>query len=101
VAATKKILVICGTGIATSTVVVTKIREYLARQPGVPPVTFQQGKVMDIIRGSDADVIVATTQVPASIKVPVVNAVPLLTGVGTQAVYDQLVKALTEPGSKQ
>jgi len=101
VAATKKILVICGTGIATSTVVGTKIREYLAKQPGMPAVTIQQGKVMDIIRGTDADVIVATTQIPASIKVPVVNAVPLLTGVGTQAVFEQLVKALTASDNKK
>jgi PTS system galactitol-specific IIB component len=90
----KKILVICGTGIATSTVVVSKIKDYLSKFPEFAGVQITQGKVMDVLRGTDADVVVATTQVPDSVKVPVVNAVPLLTGVGAQQVLEQIKKAL-------
>ena len=81
---TKKILVICGTGIATSTVVANKIRNYLGSKSDMPRVEISQGKVVDLLKGTDADLIVATTQVPSSIQVPVVNAVPLLIGSGTE-----------------
>ena len=50
----KRILVVCGTGVATSTVVVGKIREHL-KSRGVEA-DIQQGKVMDLVRGEvDAD----------------------------------------------
>ena len=94
-AAKKKILVICGTGIATSTVVATKIREYLNRDPNLQGTQIVQGKVMDILRGTDADLIVATTQVPDTVKVPVINAVALLTGIGAEAVLTKIKNSLT------
>lgn len=90
----KKILVICGTGIATSTVVANKIRSYLMSIPHLQDVQIAQGKVMDIIRGTDADLVVSTSQVPASVKVPVINAVPLLTGQGAKEVFDKIKEAL-------
>jgi PTS system galactitol-specific IIB component len=96
--ARKTILVICGTGIATSTMVASKIRDYLAQQPGLSDVQIRQGKVMDVLSSVDADVIVATTQVPQTVKVPVVNAVPLLTGMGADKVLAEL-KSVLERGS--
>ena len=93
-AAKKKVLVICGTGIASSTVVANKIRSYLMAFPHLQDVQILQGKVMDVIRHTDADVVVSTTQVPATVKVPVINAVPLLTGQGAQGVLDQVKEAL-------
>ncbi|PSR32551.1 MAG: PTS galactitol transporter subunit IIB [Sulfobacillus benefaciens] len=83
------ILVVCGTGIATSTMVATKVKEY-AETHGLTPIQVRQGKVMDLLKSSDADVIIATTQVPDSITIPVINAIPLLTGMGTQAVFDKI-----------
>jgi PTS system galactitol-specific IIB component len=85
----KRILVVCGTGVATSTVVVNKVREHL-KSRGVEA-EIQQGKVMDLVRGEvDADLIVATTEVPAGLSVPSVRALPLLTGVGDESVYQQI-----------
>ncbi len=83
------VLVVCGTGIATSTMVATKVKEYMGAH-GLGPVNIRQGKVMDLLKSVDADVIVATTQVPSSVTVPVINAIPLLTGIGSQSVFDQL-----------
>jgi PTS system galactitol-specific IIB component len=83
------ILVVCGTGIATSTMVATKVKEY-AEKHGLQPIQVRQGKVMDLLKSPDADVIVATTQVPDSITIPVINAIPLLTGMGAQAVFDKI-----------
>jgi PTS system galactitol-specific IIB component len=79
----KRVLIICGTGVATSTVVATKVREHCA-EAGLD-VVVSQGKVMDLLSGShDVDLIVATTQVPDSVTVPVVAGLPFLTGVGAE-----------------
>lgn len=89
------ILVVCGTGIATSTMVATKVKDY-AEKHGMSPVQVRQGKVMDLLKSVEADVIVATTQVPATVTIPVINAIPLLTGLGAQDVYDKLEKLFHE-----
>lgn len=85
----KRILVVCGTGVATSTVVVQKVRAFVEAE-GIDA-TITQGAVADLVSGgTNADVIVATTQVPATVQVPVVQGLPFLTGVGTDAALAQL-----------
>jgi len=85
----KRILVVCGTGVATSTVVVQKVRAFVEAE-GIDA-TITQGAVADLVSGgTNADVIVATTQVPATIAVPVVQGLPFLTGVGADAALAQL-----------
>jgi len=90
----KTVLVICGTGVATSTVVATKIRDHCA-QHGIP-VEIRQGKVMDLVSGTpDVDLIVATTQVPAGIATPVVAGLPFLTGIGLDSALQEIVDRLS------
>lgn len=90
----KSVLVICGTGVATSTVVATTIREHCAAN-GLD-VDVQQGKVMDLLGTiPDVDLIVATTQVPDSITVPVMAGLPFLTGIGKEATLDEIVRYLS------
>lgn len=90
----KKVLIICGTGVATSTVVAAKVRDHLAEQ-GIEA-NVAQGKVMDVVGGEvDADLVVATTDVPASVTVPVIRALPLLTGIGQEEVLDEIARALS------
>lgn len=85
----KRILVICATGVATSTVVVQKVKEF-CRTNGFD-VSISQGKVADILRGNiNADFIIATTQVPSKITIPVVLGLPFLTGVGLEATYQTI-----------
>ena len=85
----KRVLIICGSGIATSTVVAIKVREHL-EQVGIPAIV-EQGKVMDLVRGDvDADLIVATTDIPDRVTVPVVRALPLITGFGEDAVFEEV-----------
>ncbi|SEC40975.1 PTS system IIB component, Gat family [Nocardioides exalbidus] len=86
----KKILVICGTGVATSTMVATSIKDHLAGQGIEAQVT--QGKVMDLLSGTpDVDLIVATTTVPDTVTVPVVAGLPFLTGIGQDATLAEIV----------
>jgi PTS system galactitol-specific IIB component len=90
----KTVLVICGTGVATSTVVATKIRDHCAAKNIA--VTVQQGKVMDLVNGSpDVDLIVATTQVPTSVTIPVVAGLPFLTGIGLDSTLQEIVDHLS------
>lgn len=91
--ATKKILVICGTGVATSTVVVQKIKEFCAAKGH--DVVITQGAVADALRGgTTADFIVATTHISTPLAIPVIGGLPFLTGVGLNAVYDQIEEQL-------
>lgn len=91
--ARKRVLVICGTGVATSTVVATSIRDH-CEALGID-VDVQQGKVMDLMGDApDVDVIVATTSVPDSVSVPVVAGLPFLTGIGRDQALDDVVSHL-------
>ncbi len=91
----KTVLVICGTGVATSTVVATKVRDHCQSQ-GIA-VEVRQGKVMDLLSGTHGvDLVVATTQVPAGVTVPVVAGLPFLTGVGVDAALAEVVRHLKD-----
>ncbi len=93
--ARKSVLVICGTGVATSTVVAASVRDHCAGL-GID-VDVRQGKVMDLLSGSpDVDVIVATTTVPDTVTVPVVPGLPFLTGIGREAALDEVVQHLRD-----
>lgn len=90
----KKVLVVCGTGVATSTVVVSKVRDFLEAE-GIDA-QIQQGKVMDLVgSGVDADLIVSTTDVPDSVTIPVVRALSLITGMGQETTLREIADALS------
>lgn len=89
----KKLLVICGTGVATSTVVAVKINEFLLEQ-GIS-VAITQGKVMDIVRGIEGyDLIVSTTPIPKTVTIPVIPGISFLTGIGVENTLKEIADAL-------
>jgi PTS system galactitol-specific IIB component len=91
---TKKVLVICGTGVATSTVVAMKIKSFCESRNIAVVVT--QGKVMDIVRGIEGyDLIVATTPIPSKVTIPVIPGLPFLTGIGVDATLEKIAQALS------
>ena len=90
----KRVLVICGTGVATSTVVAMKIQDFCKSRN--IPVVVSQGKVMDILRGIEGyDLIVATTPIPSKITIPVIEGLPFLTGIGIDATLERIAEALS------
>jgi len=92
----KKLLIMCGTGVATSTVVTGKIKDWLKNNGLDKEVTLYQSKVADEMNKiDDYDAIVTTTVVPDKIKSKVVNGVPLLTGIGADEVYDEIKRQLS------
>lgn len=89
----KRLMVVCGTGIATSTVATGKIKDYLEKEGLSQEVTFLQSKIADevsAIKNDDYDIVVSTTMVPTEIKDKVINGVPLLTGIGVDKVFDEI-----------
>ena len=91
----KKILVICGSGHATSTIAVSKIKKWLEDNNLDSDAKIYQSKIADELnKFDDYDVVVSTTVVPDSVKEKVINGVALLTGVGIDKVFEQIRKEL-------
>lgn len=89
----KRILVACGTAIATSTVVAKAIEEAL-RERGIE-ISTRQCKVSEVKSlAGDADLIVTTTPVPENLGVPVIHTLAFLTGIGKEDAIEQIVDVL-------
>lgn len=93
----KKVLVMCGSGIATSTVVMGKVKSWIADHGYADKVQLYQGKVADeLSKINDYDAVISTTMVPDKYKDQVINGVSLLVGRNTEEVYEQLEQKLEE-----
>ena len=90
--AKKKVLVACGTGIATSTVVTIKIQEALKANNIDADVI--QCKVAEIPMKIDGADLVVTTTVYENNKVPVIRAISFLTGIGMEKDIQKIVDVL-------
>ncbi len=91
----KRILVACGTAIATSTVVAKGIEEAL-KERGIK-ITTRQCKASEVKSlVSDADLVVTTTPVPSDLGVPVIQTLAFLTGIGREAVIEEIIEKLKE-----
>lgn len=90
----KKILVACGNGIATSTVVATKIRDYLDER-GVQVMTVQC-KLMEVpSKVEDYDILVTTGQFEGLTgDVPIFKGMPLLIGIGADEFLESIYETI-------
>jgi PTS system galactitol-specific IIB component len=87
-----KILVVCGSGVATSMTAAFKLREYLEEQK-VPAVIDGAGNNELDMREGAYDIIISNTIVTTKTNKPVFNAVPLLTGIGEKELVTQVIEA--------
>ncbi|MDE5053172.1 PTS sugar transporter subunit IIB [Niallia taxi] len=86
----KKILVSCGTAVATSTVVAKKIEEML-KNKGLN-VVVDQCKASEVpSKAARADLIVTTTPVSDTGNTPVIQTISFLTGVGIDADIEKII----------
>lgn len=94
---TKKLLIMCGTGVATSTVVTGKMKTWLQENGLEDKVSLYQSKISDEInRIDDYDIIVSTTIVPDDIRDKVIDGVPLLTGMGIDEMYEKIADKINQ-----
>jgi PTS system galactitol-specific IIB component len=91
----KRVIVACGTAIATSTHVADRLaREFAAR--GIEAV-ITQCRVSEIgAYVDDVDVIVTTALGTREYPIPTISGVPFLTGVGEDEALAQVLEALGE-----
>ncbi len=91
----KRILVACGTAIATSTVVAKAVEQAL-KERGIDVITKQcrASEVANLVKGMD--LVLTTTPLPGNLGVPVIQTLAFLTGIGKEAAIQQIVKALGE-----
>ena len=90
----KRILVACGHGVATSTVVASKIRDY-CKDKGVDVKTEQCRMIELHDKADDYDLVVTTGKFnDPDIKTPCIMGISLLTGIGQDKTLQQIVDAL-------
>jgi PTS system galactitol-specific IIB component len=91
----KRILVACGTSIATATHAANAAMD-VAKEHGIA-VDVAQCKAAEIrgkLQTFPADVVIAMTPVPDDLGVKVLSGVPFLSGVGLDQLKSDLVEAL-------
>ena len=88
-----RVLVACGTGIATSTHVANRLqREFSSRGLDV---VITQCRVAEVpAYASDVDVVVSTAPMAPVDSVPIINGIPFLTGIGDQEAVEQILQRL-------
>lgn len=90
----KRILVVCGTSIATSTIVATKIEEIMKSHGIVAEI--RRARTTEAQQASkDVDLVVSTTPLHG-LDVPVLSGIPYLTGVGSEELTRQIIEMLTD-----
>lgn len=91
----KKLLVICGTGVATSTVVMEKVKDWLGHQDLRDKVKLYQSSIGEgLAKLDDYDIIVSTTIVPMSANGKVIDGIPFLTGIGADDLYHEIYEKI-------
>lgn len=88
-----KILVTCGAGIATSTVVTDRV-ERLVKENNVDA-EVKQIKISEAASMQDgADLIVSTTILPTTYKIPAIIATSYITGMGMEELDEEILAHL-------
>ena len=92
----KKVLLVCGSGICTSTVVRTKVEEALNKRGLKGTYNITQGKVSEVINLSkNYDLVISTTMFDEKVcACPLVIGTQFLMGVGTEPIVDKIVEIL-------
>ena len=90
-----RIIVICGSGVATSMHAAFKLREFFEKEK-VPVVIDGGGNNELPGRIVSYDIVVSNSQVTVKTDKPVFSAIPLLTGIGEKELMAQVLKAAKE-----
>ncbi len=94
---TKRVLVACGTSIATATHAANAVLD-IAKEAGIK-VDVAQCKAAEIkfkMQTFPPDVVIAMTPVPDDLGVPVFSGVPFLSGVGLDQLKTDILVALNK-----
>jgi PTS system galactitol-specific IIB component len=91
----KSILLACGSGIVTSTAVNDKLTKELNKRGYEGKFKITQCRVSEVVAKSTLfDFCVATSQVPTDAQCPVIRGIAFLTGIGVDAVMEEVIKEM-------
>lgn len=91
----KKIIVACGSGVATSTVALQALKEGLEKRGKLDLVSFTQSSIPELPSIANShDLLVTTAQGGEGLGIPVVNGLPLIIGINTDQVIDEVIEKL-------
>lgn len=97
----KKVLVVCGNGIASSSIMVASLQDYLKEQN--VEAQIDKASLHDLSGSVGAkringyDLLVSSTKVENSeIKIPIIIGIGLLTGIGEDEVLEEIKDFLTK-----
>ncbi|MCM3214174.1 PTS sugar transporter subunit IIB [Niallia taxi] len=89
----KRIIVACGAGIATSTVVLDHLEELFAKERQL--VELIQCKISEVASMQDeADLIISTTILPTVYKIPAVSATAYISGIGMEKLDREIIRII-------
>lgn len=88
-----KIIVACGSGIATSRHVTMKIKDHLESR-GYEVLVDSCGISELKEKQSNFDILLSTSKISYKLEKPILNAVPILTGIGEEKVYDEIISVI-------
>ncbi|MGV3010852.1 PTS sugar transporter subunit IIB [Streptococcus thoraltensis] len=90
-----KVLVACGAGIATSTVVLKKIEDLFLKNNIDAQIT--QIKIAEAASLQDSnDMLITTTMLPTEYRIPAIKAMAFLTGINQAKVEQEILDAVAE-----
>lgn len=90
----KKILILCGAGIATSTVIKNKVEEHLNKEN--IEYNISQSTLSGIHQeAKDKDLIISSMNIEEDYGVPVIVGTAFITGIGEEEVKNEIVDVLT------
>ena len=94
--AMKRVLIACGSGVATSTMVAELLKNALSKRGVQADVKVCDFKSLGSI-ASTADLLVSIAPYEKTdYKIPMVSGIPLLIGVGSEATVDEIVAILSK-----
>lgn len=89
------VLVACGAGIATSTVVMKKVEDLFAEN-NIDANLIQIKIAEAASKQDDADMLISTTVLPTEYKIPAIKAMGFLTGLGVDKLQDEILTKARE-----
>ncbi|EDS72632.1 hypothetical protein NE604_05145 [Anaerofustis stercorihominis] len=94
------ILSICGSGIATSTLVAERLKDGL-EELGITELNIQEANVSEaggLIQNNPPDIIIHTTSLESvdTKDIPSFDAVPILMNINTEPLYEQIAEVLNK-----
>lgn len=93
----KKLVVACGSGVATSTAVAAKIKDLLDSNGLAGTYRIVQCSIVEApSQCADAALLVATTVAPSDLKCEFVSGLPFLTGMGRAAAEQKIVEIMSK-----